>query len=159
MKKSYTYRGVTKNTPFTADQKRAVSMRLRGITERLGHGARISETIAPVETTEPTEPTEPKLVVIRNDSVDDHAVSVIDAIIAKVYGEPVEPKVHKTTKTKGNDFYQEVIVKRAKKRAAAGTYTCEEPDCYKFGHKFSKVGWFGTDTSNGHIDIAKAHQK
>lgn len=37
-------------------------------------------------------------------------------------------------------------------------YVCEEKSCYKFGHRFSEVGWFGNETARGHVQISPAHK-
>jgi len=130
VKKSYTYRGVTKNTPFTADEKRKVSMRLRGLALALGNGARVNETIAPVETTKPkltvvyeketprrsaTKATKPKLDVVTDD--DD-----VDAIITKVYGEPA--KATKATTKKAKPTKWDEVKAGWEATREAGTYTC-----------------------------------
>lgn len=57
-----------------------------------------------------------------------------------------------------NTFYQDVIVGKYEQRVEARPYKCEEPRCYKYGHRFTKTGWFGDGTKNGHFYIAPAHR-
>lgn len=37
-------------------------------------------------------------------------------------------------------------------------YECTVKSCYKFGHRFSEVGWFGNATARGHVAISPAHK-
>ena len=88
--------------------------------------------------------------------------------VAEMFGlidtEPTPIKRATTTrkaapKPKANDFYEKVIVGGYEKRAEAKSHKCNAKGCYKFGHRFTDTGWFGTSTTQGHLALAARYHK
>jgi len=78
-------------------------------------------------------------------------------VMASINTEPTPIK--RAPKAKANTFYEDVIVGGYAKRAEAKPYKCMAEGCYKQGHRFTKAGWFGTSTTQGHLALAARYHR
>lgn len=119
----------------TKAQPDALTEALSRLAEILG----VSEATMPVELTVPPS-----------------RRRVITAPAAAIRATTPRTTTRRTTRrpARVNTFYEDVIVGGYEKRVEAKPYKCENPACYKYGHRFTETGWLGNGTAQGHAQIA-----
>ena len=142
-----------------ADAQRSLAQRYNAWAKEYGIEEKKPKVASPIKGIKFTpistkqEAPMPKVTLDLNDPVQRKVAEMFGLI-------DTEPTpIKRAPKAKANTFYEDVIVGGYAKRAEAKPHKCSAKGCYKFGHRFTDAGWFGTSTTQGHLALAARYHK